>query len=426
MRRALLISPYFTPSNIACVQRVRLMATRLHEFGWQPIVVTLDSRCYEEANDPESLALLPDCLRVERVPAWPARICRPLGLGDVSLRGQGGMRRKVVELAEHGEADVVFVTVLPGYTSLIGAWAKRKFKLPFVLDYQDPWVSHLSVSHPRFSKAHLANWLARKIEPRVVPMADALTAVSDETLFSLRARELIAADAEVQTIPIGADAEDHQIAARAGRSGIVKQPGVCNLAYVGTITERMLPALRILLLAVKQIAEGGKRVGVHLIGTSARTNAEDTVGITRMIEEIGVTNIVRLQPRRVPYLDALRTMQDADALLLLGSTDSHYTASKIFPCWLAKRPIVGVFHEASTVNQLARQLGGVRLVTYKGAHELLSKVNEVAATLAQVISDPLGTMADRDESAFEPFSGRGTAAVYASLFDKVLDRARRG
>jgi hypothetical protein len=50
------------------------------------------------------------------------------------------MRRKVHELANRGEADLIFVTALPGCASLVGAWAKRRLHLPFVLDYQDPWV----------------------------------------------------------------------------------------------------------------------------------------------------------------------------------------------------------------------------------------------------------------------------------------------
>ena len=59
MKRALLISPYFTPSNLAGVHRVRLMAGHLAEFGWEPIVVTVHPRHYEEPGDAASLALLP-------------------------------------------------------------------------------------------------------------------------------------------------------------------------------------------------------------------------------------------------------------------------------------------------------------------------------------------------------------------------------
>src|SRR4051812_13364448 len=86
MKQVLIISPYFTPSNLAGVMRPRFLATHLSGFGWQPIVVSVDSAHYEESNDETSLSLLPPGLRVERVAAWPSAICRPLGFGDVALR----------------------------------------------------------------------------------------------------------------------------------------------------------------------------------------------------------------------------------------------------------------------------------------------------------------------------------------------------
>ena len=262
-------------------------------------MVSVDPKHYEEPNDDASLALFPEELRVERVAAIPARVCRPLGFGDISLRAQWTMRRKVQELASRGEANLIFVTVLPGYASLVGAWAKRKFGLPFVLDYQDPWVSNSGGQHPRFSKAGLAHWIATKLEPGVVSLADAFTAVSDETLASLRTRRLIAPGTPIEIIPIGADANDHEVAARVGKSriegragsppsahgahGVPRPTGVVHLAYVGTLTERMLPALRALMLAVKALNSSGQEnhgsrggshhqipIRVHLIGTSAQ------------------------------------------------------------------------------------------------------------------------------------------------------------
>ena len=36
-------------------------------------------------------------------------------------------------------------------------------------------------------------------------------------------------------------------------------------------------------------------------------------------------------PSRLDYLDAIRVQLDAQALLLLGSSEAHYTASKLYP-----------------------------------------------------------------------------------------------
>ena len=395
------------------------MAARLRHFGWEPVVVTVHPKHYEEVLDPASLTLLPNDLVVEHAEAWPSRICRPLGFGDVSLRGQWRLREKIAQLVRRYDVKVIFATVLPGYTSLVGAWAKRKLRLPFVLDYQDPWVGGSSASAPTWSKARIAHRLACYLEPKVVPLADGLTAVSDETLDTLRERKLIGIRTQIEIIPIGADEGDHEHARLKGKSAIQKQSGLVHVAYVGTITHRMLPALRAFLLAAREVLAGGLPLRVHLIGTSAQPDGDDRLGVGRVVAEAGATAFVRLEPERIPYLDALRSMQQSDVLLLIGSMDSHYTASKIFPCWLARVPILALFHSRSTVNQLAAELGGVAVINYDETSGPETRVADVALALRRVIAHRGDAVPPRDEQAFALYSASGVGQRYAALFDRV-------
>ena len=130
--------------------------------------------------------------------------------------------------------------------------------------------------------------------------------------------------------------------------------------------------------------------------------------------------MIEVEPRRVPYLDAPRTMQDADVLLLLGSTDSHYTASKFFPCWLSEKPILALFHARSTVNELAQELGGVRVVNYNETETAETRVNDTASALREIMKNGAAAVPRRNNGAFEPYSSRGVAQRYAALFDRVL------
>ena len=49
---------------------------------------------------------------------------------------------------------------------------------------------------------------------------------------------------------------------------------------------------------------------------------------------------------RLDYLDALSVLTHASGILLLGSSERHYTASKLYPALLARRPLLALFHEA--------------------------------------------------------------------------------
>ena len=412
-RQVLLLSPHFLPSNLAGVHRVRLMSAQLRSFGWQPTIVTVDPTCYEEPSDATLMNLMPEGVLVERVGAWPARICRPLGIGDVSLRAQRALRDRVCTLIERLHPSLIFATVLPGYTSLIGAWAKRRFRIPFVLDYQDPWGTGLD-SKKRWNKAWLANRIARFLEPGVLKQVDALTAVSDETLDSVRLRNLIPRGIPIESIPIGADENDHAVARLHGRSLISPGAGIFHIAYLGTITHRMLPALEAFLGALKRMDHKGKRILLHLLGTFEPD-------VVQAAERAGVRENVSVHPRRISYLDALRTMQDADLLLLIGSTDSHYTASKIFPYWLSEKPILGIFHRDSTIVPLSRELGGVHLALFGRSSGVEACIEQVTSALRRAVKGEK-VVPPRVEAAFEPYSPRGVAERYARLFDAVAVR----
>lgn len=420
VKRVILVSPYFVPSSLAGVHRVRLLATGLRDVGWEPTVVTVHDRFYEQESDPASSHLLPAGLRIERVNAMPTAICRKFGLGDVSLRGHLQLRRGIAKLVRASKPDLIFATVLPGYTSVLGAWAKRRFGLPFVLDYQDPWVSDLASTRPKWSKAGIAYRLAARLECHILPYADAITAVSSKTLDTLRQRHLLPETVPVEIIPIGADARDHELANEHGHTLIVREPNTFHISYLGTLTLRMLPALRSFIDSITVVArETTRTIRLHLIGTSGQSNGHDQHNLRDLVHKAGLAGVVKLHPARVGYLDALRTMKDADLLLMVGSTDAHYTASKLFPYWLSGRPILGVFHRASTIVPLAEQLGGVRLVLYGADGPAEQTTAETISALRELLrADPAAVPARRFE-AFREYSAAGVAERYASLFDRI-------
>jgi len=397
------------------------MSASLAQTNWIPLVLSVEPKDFGVNSDPALAHLIPPDLAIERVRALPAKWCRYFGLGDVSLRAYFSLRTKLEQIITRGDVDLVFATVLPGYSSLLGAWAKRRFGVRFILDYQDPWVSKWGETQPWWTKSGVSHRLAKHLESRVLPHVDAVTAVSASTLDTLRARNLLKSDLPVGIIPIGADTMDHDVARRFGRSRIQKKPGVFDIAYLGTVTERMLPALKAFFAGVALCSKRTRRrFTVHLIGTSGQQNGADTHEILKLAREHGLANSVTLDPARIGYLDALKTMQDSDLLVLLGSTDRHYTASKLFPYWLSEKPIFGLFHEASTVIDMSRKLGGVKLVAYNDSVSPDLRISDVAEAIEHIILDVCNAIQDRNPSAFGAYSAEGVARQFASLFDTVL------
>src|SRR5438045_904098 len=179
-----MVSPHFPPDSTGATHRVRLLAPRLREHGWEPTVLTVDPRDYEGALDPALADSLPADLRVVRARAWPARMTRLVGIGDLGLRAFEGLWREASQLLARETFDVVFITIYPAYTALLGPLLKRRFGVPFVLDYQDPWVGEWGRTvgpgadgRPDL-RSRISRLVALRLEPLALRAADPITAVS--------------------------------------------------------------------------------------------------------------------------------------------------------------------------------------------------------------------------------------------------------
>jgi hypothetical protein len=84
LKKILIISPHYPPSNLAAVHRSRLFAQHLPAFGWEPIVLTVNEKFYEEELDWNLFQLLLNGQRIEKVNAFPITK-KPRLIGDVGL-----------------------------------------------------------------------------------------------------------------------------------------------------------------------------------------------------------------------------------------------------------------------------------------------------------------------------------------------------
>src|SRR5438132_13617639 len=189
-----MVSPHFPPDTNAATHRVRLLAPHLPARGWEPTVVAVDPRDYEGRLDPALADLVPPSLRVVHARAWPASLTRRLGIGDLGLRAFTGLLGTCVGLLRRQRFDALFVTIYPAYPALLGPWLKRRFGVPFVLDYQDPWVGAWGeTAGPRVNgtpdlKSRASRLAAMRLEPLALRAADGVTAVSRATFEQALAR----------------------------------------------------------------------------------------------------------------------------------------------------------------------------------------------------------------------------------------------
>ncbi len=427
-----MVSPHFPPDSSAASHRVRLLAPHLAEAGWSPTVVTLEPSAYEGRLDPDLEALVPASLPIVRATAWPAAATRLVGLGDIGLRAFTGLRRVCRALLSRERFDALFITVYPVYPALLGPRLKAEFHVPFVLDYQDPWVGAWGQSvgggpggAPDW-KSRASRRLGEWLEPRAVAMADALVAVSQATLDGIVERTPAAGRVPHGVIPLGFEQADFESLRRRPQrqSHFDPSDGRVHLCYVGTLLPAGRDTLALLLQGLaraRQEDPAAARLRFHFFGTSNQSSSK-TYRVLPLAMEHGVADAVTEVPGRLDYVDALSVLTCASGILLLGSSERHYTASKLYPALLAQRPLFALFHEASSVVSILRAAASaptVRVLTYGDTPGSGASVADVACHLRGLAANCTYDGADVALDRVADVSARNLARQLAAVFDRV-------
>jgi hypothetical protein len=130
MKTVLFIGPDFVPSSMPPALRLRFLVRHLPEFGWQPVVLSVEPRFYEHATDTENERLLPDGLEVIRTPAVSASWSRRIGVGDLGWRSLRRQWKAIRRISRQRKIDLLFVSVPPYPTMVLGRLAHARLGLP--------------------------------------------------------------------------------------------------------------------------------------------------------------------------------------------------------------------------------------------------------------------------------------------------------
>lgn len=351
-KKVLIIYPNWVPSNAVGVLRVRLIVNYLHEYDWEPIVLAVNPQFYEEEKSEDLIKLVKEDIRVVYVEAKNASKIRLYG--DIALRAFGNLKNKAIEIISKEKIDCIWVPIPPFYTALIARRVHDATKVPYVIDYIDPWVHHFPGSHFAFSRAKLASIMANLLEPIAVKKAAGFTGVSSAYYLPVLDRNKHLKDIPHAGMPYGFDANDYA-AKPANQKLLWSDDGdVIPYIYAGAFLPNahyFVEELFKIIATLRNAGKLNKKMRFYFAGTG-HTNLKS---IAEYAEEYAVHDIVFEKKERIPYLEVLNNLSNAAGILAIGSTEMHYTASKIFQAILSLKPVFAVFHHQSSVIDILKQ-----------------------------------------------------------------------
>lgn len=388
----MIISPHFAPKNAADMHRVRLSLPYYEENGWLPTVVCVDHRYYEMVDDPLMLESIPKHIKIHLVKAFPKKWTSKVGLGSLALRSYFFYKRYVDQLLKKEHFDLIFFSTTEFPLCALGSHWKRKFNIPYIIDMQDPWHTEYYQNKPKAErppKYWFSYRLNKYLEPIAMAAVSGIISVSDEYI-----KVLVHRYPEVKKIPVAvitfpAAVKDLEIA-EANKKTLATPlltDNSINLVYVGRGGHDLKQAAMLLFNAFSsRLAERPdlfSSIKFYFIGTSYAPKGTGLSTIKPIADTIGISEYVHEQTDRIPYFETLSYLNNADGLIILGSDDPGYTASKIYPYILSKKPLLAIFNLKSSAATIIRDCNAGSLANISDNNQSEAVVSDFLDSIVQ-------------------------------------------
>ena len=431
MRNVLIVSPNFPPVSTPDMHRVRMSLSYFREFGWEPIVLCVAPSCSDFIREPELVHTYPADVEITRTTAIPRALTHLFGLNDVGIRAFPFLYSAGARLIRKRRIDLAYFSTTNFYALALGRLWWERFSLPYVLDIQDPWVTDYYEHKPKCErppKYRAARLLNKILEAWTMRRASGLIAVSEAYHRNLCRKYPGIQPDMCRTIPFAAYSEDFRIAEQY--SPAVDLPGdaggIIHGVYIGVLGQAMTCACRIICEAFRRgLADAPalfERVRLHFIGTDYASPGREKNTMLPIAQRMGLGAFVSESPLRIPYLRALTTLRKADFLLVPGTDDSTYTASKIYPYIAANRPLLAVFHQENTAGDVVQMTSSGAVVRFCSTKSAPETVEELAVKWRNMLGR-LPYTPSTDWESFQRYTAREMTRQQCELFDLVLPRA---
>jgi glycosyltransferase involved in cell wall biosynthesis len=377
IRRLLVVAYHYPPENTSTgVLRTLKFTQYLGNHGWHSHVISVPESLYR-VTDPESAKRIPSHVRVHRV--WAADIAK-----SCSIRGvyPGALAfpdrywpwlfaaaRKGGELVRDKGVDALYSTYPMPTAHLIALWLKRRYGLPWIADFRDPWVENSIPLVRRKAEGFLERAVVRNAD-RVICTTPAMTRFLARRYHDLPQEKFV-------TIPNGYDEADF-------RDLVPTASADFEILYPGTISgsnRNPEPLFRAIRLALDRgwLDRNDLKLTFLGCGPYGLSDAfQDTLDRYRLREH------TELVIKRIPYSAALKRLANASVLVVLSEVLGTGSPSEVAREW-ARYTIPAKIYEYLRLGRPTLILGTgdalAELLRDTGAAALLSPTDTEGTAL---------------------------------------------
>jgi hypothetical protein len=377
MEKLLIISYHFPPDSAIGAIRPAKFAKYLPEFGWKPIIYTVNEKHYESCDasrleEPlKGIAIyrsspIPGPLQLySGIRSRSTPVTAPVGKAASHEMGRPGYSKRFISsllrlpdehqgwifsIAAHGRRILkehgisVFMTSGPPMSTHLGGLLLKKMTgAHWITDFRDPWTTMQEWKDEAF-RSDTALRIERWLEGKTVSAADGIITTTPSVTRYFRSLLPREEREKVITITNGYDNSDFQ-----GLPGDAANPPGMRLTHAGSLylgrnPEPFFEALRNL---ITRGAIGSREVQVDFIGDPHYNGAP----LSTMVQKYGLSHTVSL-PGKMDFRECFQRLLDSQGLLLLAQDQPQEIPGKVFEYLRLNKPTLAITDEGDTRDLL--------------------------------------------------------------------------
>ncbi|MGQ9819433.1 MAG: glycosyltransferase [Candidatus Kapaibacteriales bacterium] len=400
MNHVLIVAYYFPPSGGPGVQRVLKYTRYLPEFGWEPIILTVENGTFP-AIDESLMDQIPPKTKIFRT-----KIIEPYDLYrafigktknvaiDVNVIKKEGQKqsireriaefiratffipdarvgwlltakRKIIELIDEYRVDAIYSSSPPYTCSLIARYGKRKRNLPWIAGFRDPWTGFISAPKRWFIPA----WIDSNLEHSVFLESDLIEVAWEGIMKDALAKYPDLPKEKFIHIPNGFDSADFPFVE-------YRRNKIFTLTYTGSLYGRRNPES--LLLALEKLIQEGK-----ITPNDFKLNFIGRMGseVTAMIDSVSFRSSIEFFGY-LPHHESLARLMKSDASLLIideSKESDEIVPGKVYEYLGVGRPILAIGPTRGAVAKLLAECQAGLI-----AHQ--TQIDEISANFFNIYS----------------------------------------
>jgi hypothetical protein len=383
MKKVLIITYYWPPAGGPGVQRVLKFVKYLPDFGYSPVVYTVENGEYM-ALDESLLREIPPEVPVFRKNIWePTRLYKklvglpenaPLPVGAASEETDSLKKRISAwirlncfipdaklsipfqmfalgkQIIREHQPDVVFSSGPPHSLHLLAYRLKKWSGLPWVADFRDPWTNIFYYKDQK--RFFISKKIDRYLEKKVLNQADQCVTVGHQCALELHSKEY---NLDFQIIYNGYDEQDFEQV-----NGKLSQQWF-YITFTGNMNQYRNPEVlwKDLVTLQEQGDEILRYLKIRLIGV-VHPKIEES------IRNMGIQEYVIMEGYK-PHREAVRALKES-AILLLPISRSRgnvmNVTGKLFEYLAAQRYILSIGPKEGEAARIIRETGSGEVIDY--------------------------------------------------------------